>query len=69
MSRSIARIAMRNAVIELKGKKTAEQVAAHFGITRGAVCGIWWRSNPANKLLERNRKRRERMIIKNGVAL
>lgn len=60
MSRSIARIAMRNAIIELRGKKTQQQVADHFGITRAAVGGIWWRSNPLNKLNDLARKRKER---------
>lgn len=60
MSRSIARIAMRNAIIELKGKKTSQQIADHFGITRGAVTGIWWRANPLNKMNDVARKRKER---------
>jgi len=68
MSRSIARIALRNAVIELKGKKTSQQIADHFGITRSAVTSIWFRANPVNRLDEVARVRRIRKVKKYGHA-
>lgn len=57
---------VRNAILALKGQKTAEEIAIHFDMTRGMVTGIWWRNNPVNKLAEAARKRRERKVKKYG---